>query len=161
MTGNLLRWSKDWLTDRKQRVVINEEHSDWLGVNNGVPRGSVLGLLLFLVYIDDLEERILSKLSKFADDTNFAGVVNALEQSQELQRDLARLLDWVQKWDMQFNVNKCKVMHIGTKTPGVEYTMDGKTLQVVTQDRDLRIIVEDSLHRNVWLLVGRVTLFWV
>ncbi len=57
------------------------------------------GPLLFLVYIDDLEEDILSKLSKFADDTEVAGVVDSLEQSQELQMDLSRLEDWAEKWD--------------------------------------------------------------
>ncbi len=154
MTGNLLRWIKNWLTYRKQRVVINGEHSDWLGVNSGVVQGSVLGPLLFLVYIDDLEEGILSKLSKFADDTKLAGVVDSLEQSQELQRDLNRLVDWAQKWDMQFNVDKCKVIHIWTKNSGVEYTMDGKLLQVVTQDRDLGIIVEDTLKPTAQCLAA-------
>ncbi len=164
VTGNLLRWIKNWLTDRKQWVVINGEHSDWLGVNSGVPQGSILGPLLILVYIDDLEKGILSKLSKFADDTKLAGVVDSLEQSQELQRDLTSLVDWAQTWDMQFNVDKCKVMHIGTKNSKAGYAMDGKTLQVVTQDRDLGIIVEDTLKptaqclaacRNVNSILGR------
>ncbi len=145
VAGNLLRWIENWLTDRKQWLVINGEHSDWLGVNSGVPQGSVLRPLLFLVYIDDLEEGILSKLSKFAVDTKVAGIVDSLEQSQELQMDLSRLGDWAQKWDMEFNVDKCKVVHIGTKNSGVEYTMYGKKLQVVTQDRDLGIVVEDIL----------------
>ncbi len=87
MIGNLLRGIKNWMTDRKQWVVINGEHSDWLGVNSSVPQGSVLGPLLFLVYIDDLKEGILSKLRRFADDTKLAGVVYSLQQNQELHRD--------------------------------------------------------------------------
>ncbi len=100
------------------------------------------------------QEGILSKLSKFADDTKLAGVVDSLEQSQELQRDLTRLVDWAQKWDMQFNIDKCKVMHIGTKNSGVEYTMDGKTLQAVNQDRDLGIIVEGTLKPTAQCLAA-------
>ncbi len=154
VTGKLLQWIKNWMADRKQRVVINGEHSDWLDVTSGVPQGSVSGPLLFLVYIDYLEEGIMSTLSKFADDTKLAGLVESLEQSRVLQSDLDRLRDWALEWDMQFNIDKCKVMHVGAKNSGIEYMMDGKKLHVVTQDRDLGVIVENTLKPTAQCLAA-------
>ena len=67
--GNVLNWIREWLKDRVQRVVINGEKSDWAHVSSGVPQGSVLGPILFIIYINDIDESILSLILKFADDT--------------------------------------------------------------------------------------------
>ena len=65
----IIRWIEKWLTDRRQRVVVEGEASNWKSVQIGVPQGSVLGPLLFLIYINDLDDDITSKVLKFADDT--------------------------------------------------------------------------------------------
>ena len=111
--GKLLDWLKSFLTNRKQRVVCGDHESDWATVLSGVPQGSVLGLLLFLVFINDLPELVTHYCKLFADDTKLIGVVkNSLDQ-KILQEDIDKLVNWSKKWNMEFNEGKCKVMNIG------------------------------------------------
>ena len=76
--GKILSWIGSWLRDRRQRVSVEGELSEWAAVKSGVPQGSVLGPLLFLMYINDIDEDITLKFSKFADDSKVAKVVNNL-----------------------------------------------------------------------------------
>ena len=78
MGNSIINWIEQWLTDRRQRVVIDGEVSSWKSVLSGVPQGSVLGPILFLVYINDLEEGVTGKILKFADDTKFSENINKL-----------------------------------------------------------------------------------
>ena len=94
ISGHIHRWISDWLCDRKQRVVLNGKFSDWRNVSSGVPQGSVLVPILFLIYINDLDEDVKCKISKFADDTKIANRVISLSQQQELQNDLNTLGEW-------------------------------------------------------------------
>jgi len=80
---------------------------------NGVPQGSVLGALLFLVYINDLDTGLINELLKFADDTKVFGKVTDGSESESIQEDLNRLVNWADRWKMEFNVKKCKLMHVG------------------------------------------------
>ena len=120
---HLCAWIEDWLSDRQQRVVLNGEISDWLNVTSGVPQGSVLGPTLFLIYVNDLENGLLSKVAKFADDTKLGGKAICSEDCEKIQEDLNKLIDWSEKWLMPFNTDKCKVMHIGDKKPKFRYKM--------------------------------------
>jgi len=96
-----------------QRVCLHGSCSRWQPVWSGVPQGSVLGPVLFLILINDLDCGIISSILKFADDTKLFGTVNSRDDSQILQHDLRKLSDWSQDWQMAFNVEKCKVMHLG------------------------------------------------
>ena len=69
MGNSIINWIEQWLTDRRQRVVVDGEVSSWKSVLSGVPQGSVLGPILFFVYIDDLEDGVTGNILKFADDT--------------------------------------------------------------------------------------------
>ena len=93
-------WIEQWLTDRRQRVVVDGEVSNWKSVLSGVPQGSVLGPILFLIYINDLDDSITSNVLKFADDTKLFRKVNTDGDKQHLQNDL--LLKWSEKWLMLF-----------------------------------------------------------
>jgi Reverse transcriptase (RNA-dependent DNA polymerase) len=87
ITGDLLRWIRNWLTHRRQRVVINGEFSQWNSVASGVPQGSILGPILFLIYINELEQNLTNTVIKFADDTKVYGCVTCKSEAQVLQND--------------------------------------------------------------------------
>ena len=100
-TGNsLITWIEQWLTDRRQRVVVDGEVSSWKSVLSGVPQGSVLGPILFLVYIDDLEEGVTGNILKFADDTKLLRKTDEIGDKKKLQDDIDEFVRWSEKWQM-------------------------------------------------------------
>ena len=100
----LLKLFQSFLTNRFQRVLLNDQTSEWLPVKAGVPQGSILGPLLFLIYINDLSENIESTVKLFADDTSLFSVVHNNNTSAEvLNRDLQGTFEWAHKWKMSFN----------------------------------------------------------
>ena len=151
--GKLLAWIKAWLSDRKQRVVLNGHASEWLPVLSGVPQGSVLGPLLFLVYINDLDKALdlnSSFIFKFADDTKVLRVINNEADRARFQEEIDSLFAWSQEWQMLFNADKCKVMHFGSKNLRFSYTMDGyapagTVLEASAQEKDVGVMVHESL----------------
>ena len=143
--GKVLRWIESWLTGRMQRVCLDGYSSAWVYVLSGVPQGSVLGPLLFLIFINDLEFDILSPILKFADDTKVFGRVSNSAQRQLLQVDLDKLCEWADSWQMEFNVDKCKAMHIGSRNKQFSYMMKGHQLDVVTTEKDLGVFISSNL----------------
>ena len=143
--GGLLKWIKAWLTGRKQRVSINGIKSDWATVTSGVPQGSVLGPLLFIIYINDLDVGINSNISKFADDTKIGRVMNSTEDNIVLQKDLDQLVEWSEKWQMKFNIEKCKVLKLGRLDNGSRYQLDNLDISISECERDLGVMVSKDL----------------
>ena len=114
MGNSIINWIEQWLTDRRQRVVVDGEVSSWKPVLSGVPQGSVLGPILFVVYINDLEEGVSGKILKFADDTKLCRKVKEIGDKQNLQDDIDKLVKWSEKWQIFFfNFGKCKCLHTG------------------------------------------------
>lgn len=111
--GKLLEWMKNYLIGRKMRTVVKGEASTWGLIKSGVPQGSVLGPIMFLVYINDMVEGVKSYISLFADDAKIQRRVENCSNCQELQNDLHSIFRWSVKWEMPFNVNKCHVMKFG------------------------------------------------
>ena len=102
--GNLLKLFEDYLSNRKQRVVLNGIQSTWKPILSGVPQGSVLGPLLFLIYINDLTNGISSNIKLFADDASLFIKVTDIEAAQEtLVSDLSKITSWANQWNMKFN----------------------------------------------------------
>ena len=104
VSGKLLKFFESYLTNRKQRVALNGSFSDYASIESGVPQGSVLGPLLFLVYINDLEKNILSNVKFFADDTMLYSVVHdPTKSASDLNHDLEIINKWAHQWKMSFN----------------------------------------------------------
>ena len=105
---------------------MDGEVSSWKSVLSGVPQGSVLGPILFLVYIDDLEEGVTGNILKFADDTKLFRKTKEIGDKIFYKMTLIKLLvRWSEKWQMLFNFGKCKCVHTGPGNTGMNYEMGG------------------------------------
>ena len=112
ISGNLLNIFEDFLKNRKQRVVLIGQTSNWENIYAGVPQGSILGTLLFLIYINDLAENLSSNPKLFADDTSLFSVVRDLKISaNEINDDLKQIEACAHQWKMSFNPNPLKQAH--------------------------------------------------
>ncbi|CAM5145241.1 unnamed protein product [Eretmochelys imbricata] len=147
--GKILSWIENWLKDREQRVGINGKFSEWRGVTSGVPQGSVLGSILFNLFINDLEKGVNSEMAKFAYHTKLLKIVKTKADCEELQKAFTKLSDWATKWQMKFNVDKYKVMHIGKNNPNYTYNMMWANLATSNQEKDLGVIVDSSLKTSM------------
>ena len=151
--NDVINWIEKWLTHRRQRVIVNIEISNWKSVLSGVPQGSVLGPILFLIYINDLEDDISSKVLKFADDTKVFRKVTNNTDKQRLQDDLDKLVKWSEKWQMLFNFGKCKCIHIGHGNMDEEYKMGDAVLGRTTQEKDLGVTFSADMKVSEQILV--------
>jgi len=113
ISGRLLAWLHDFLMGRKQKVVLNNCASEWSCVTSGVPQGSVLGLLLFNVYVCDMPSCVNSALLQFADDVKMFRVIRNQQDFQLLQHDIDNLVEWSRLWQLKFNIGKCNLLHLG------------------------------------------------
>uniref|UniRef100_A0A8C3IEJ8 Reverse transcriptase domain-containing protein n=1 Tax=Chrysemys picta bellii TaxID=8478 RepID=A0A8C3IEJ8_CHRPI len=136
------RWIRNWLMGRMQRVVLKGELSGWREVTSGVPQGSVLGPILFNLFITDLGTDCRSGLIKFADDTKLGGVANSEEDRDILQGDLNELVNWSIRNRMKFNSEKCKVMHLGMTNNNFSYKLGMHRLEVTEEEKDLGVLVD-------------------
>ena len=117
--NSIINWIEQWLTERRQRVVVEGEVSNWKSVLSGVPQGSVLGPILLFVYINDLEEGVKGKILTFADDTKLFRKTKEIGDKLKLQDDIDKLVRWSEKRQMLFNFGKCKCLHTGPGNTGM------------------------------------------
>jgi len=147
--GRALDWIENFLTDRRQRVLVQGSKSNWARVLSGVPQGSVLGPILFVCYINDMPDTISSFIHMYADDTKMSRVVNGKKDWKELQQDLESLQKWSDEWQLKFNSTKCKIMHLGKENRKHKYTMMENekviTLEVTEEEKDLGVWTDDEL----------------
>ena len=146
ITGKVYSWVADFLSGRSQKVRVGRDRSSYADVLSGIPQGSILGPVLFTLFINDISDTIQSFCRIFADDTKiFDKTVNR----KILQEDLYRLQDWSETWNLYFNASKCNVLHMGKHNPSCKYVLEsgGQVVQIneCTQERDLGVIFDSKL----------------
>ncbi|CAM5097898.1 unnamed protein product [Natator depressus] len=125
------RWIRNWLKGRLQRVLLKGKLSRRREVTSGVPQGSVLGPILFNLFITDLGTKSGSALIKFADDTKLGGIANLEKDRNILQEDLDDLVNWSNSNRMKFNSEKCKVMYLGINNKNFSYKLGFRVTAVL------------------------------
>lgn len=148
--GRTLCWVRDFLHNRFQCVVVDGKSSDSGSVTSGVPQGSVIGPILFLVYINDLPDCVSSHTRLFADDTIIYRQIKTDDDGQTLQDDLRRLEDWEDLWQMKFHPGKCQVIRFTRKRKPLErsYLLHNVPLDTVPEIKYLGVTFRDNLKWN-------------
>ena len=151
--GGLLKWIEEFLRNRKQRVRVLDYHSEWRDVTSGIPQGSVLGPVLFIIFINDLPDCVDSVCKIFADDTKVYRAIKTQADQSILQQDLIRLCEWCKQWLLQFSIQKCKTVQFGNVKHNCIYRMrDSKNtmidLPIAEEEKDLGVTFEKSLKFN-------------
>lgn len=143
----LLTWIEFFLNNRSQYVAANAVNSRHTAVQSGVPQGSVLGPLLFLIYVNDLPTCLYSHVHLFADDCVIFRELSSDADVTALQTDLTAVSIWCQKWLMQLNVNKCKVMRVSrtTNSPPT-YSLNDLALDTVSSYKYLGLHITSPLN---------------
>ena len=125
--------------------------SEWRDILSGVPQGSVLGPLLFVIYINDLPDGLENVFKMYADDSKVIAEVG--ENDCNLQRDIIRIKEWCDKWSMCLNAGKCKIMHFGNKNPNIEYYIENGNervvLDVTEAETDLGVIITNNCKNKL------------
>ena len=164
ITGDVHAFIQDFLTNRKQKVQVNDSSSDWSDVISGVPQGSVIASLLFVIYINDLPEKIKSAIFLFADDCKFFRQVDSEEDTDIMQEDLNTLHDWSNKWLLKFHPDKCVTLRISlNRDPGEHtYYLGDKALKNVDETKDLGILVDTKLkfQNHTSVKVNKANQMW-
>ena len=110
----IIKWIQSFLINMKQRVKVNGKYSSWESVISGIPQGTILGPILFIIYINDLPDMVEGRanMSLYAGDAKLYRTIKASNDSQELQVALNGVKDWCDRWLLKLNVNKCKYLTI-------------------------------------------------
>ena len=143
-TNTIIGWIQDFLTGRYQRVAVNDENSNWEEVTSGIPQGSVLGPLLFVVYINDLPDHVDSEAYFFAEDTKIFRIITGENDHNIMQEDLQKMEDWSNNWLLKFHSEKCKYMNI-TRTINEgnrEYRLLDQNITKVNEEKDIGVTID-------------------
>ena len=149
--GKTLKWIDSFLCFRKQRVVVNGVKSDWASVLSCVHQGTVLGPLLFSLYINDISSDIECEIRPFADDCVCYLEIKDKEDTMKLQRDIDRLGSWPRKWGMRFQPVKCNMMQLTKKNKRINkihasYALEGNDLKNVESIKYLGVSITSDLR---------------
>ena len=133
---------------------INGKCSECVEVTSGVPQGSVLGPTLFIFFINDMPDVVCSTIKIFADDTKVYTGTTSLENTENLQISIDNLLNWSDDWQIKFNTDKCKVLHIGKENPCRTYCMKDIVLEETASEKDLGVIMDEDLKFDEHIIMS-------
>ena len=143
--GKLLAWFKNFLLNRYQSVRVNESMSSFIKVESGIPQGTILGPLFFIIYIDGLSKNIKNGMNLYADDSKLYGsVANAFDLSI-FQRDLDTVTNFCNAWQLNINNSKCEVIHFGLNNPSQIYNVNGNVVPEKSSYKDLGVTISSDL----------------
>ena len=149
VSGPLFAWFTDYITGRAQRVVVEGAASKWAPVTSGVLQGSLLGPMLFTIFINDLPEEVVGgvRVALYADDTKLYKRITSICDCQSLQTTLGNLNSWSKHNRIKFNTSKCKSPTVTRKKSSLvhEYTLDTGQLERVSTEKDLGVHTSSSL----------------
>ncbi|KAJ7411880.1 RNA-directed DNA polymerase from mobile element jockey-like protein [Willisornis vidua] len=140
---------RQWVSNQ----LMNQAQSEWdnnrlVTCHKWVPQGSILGLVLFNIFISDLDAGLEGILSKFAEETKLGGVVDSLEGRKFLHRDFNKIEGWAITNHRKFNKRKCQILHLGWDNPGCMYRLGNESLESSATERDLGVLVNVKLNMN-------------
>ncbi len=147
--GKILTWIKAFLNDRVQVVKVNGTESYLEKVLSGIPQGSVLGPILFVIYINDLPDVINSDAFLFADDTKIFSRIKTIEDAINLQNDISTMEQWSKEWLLEFHPDKCHVLTLGKHqniAHAHPYSLNNHELDHVFEEKDLGVIIDCDLR---------------
>ena len=149
ISGPLLSWIDNYLSNRHQRVVIDGQCSDWIKIEAGVPQGSILGPLLFVVFINDIVREIRANIKLFADDTSlFHSIVDAHITQRLINQDLQKIAEWAAQWLMIFNAIKNETMTFSLRNnPAIQPPLyfNGTPLKEVSEHTHLGLTFSSNM----------------
>lgn len=145
ISNSIIQWIESFLSDRKQRVRVMNSFSEYTPVTSGIPQGSVLGPILFVVYINDLPDKLNSECYMFADDTKVYREINSPSDNNLLQEDMNSLEEWSDDWLLRFHPDKCKVLSLGKKSTPADYSLCNTKLQATTKEKDIGVVIDNKL----------------
>lgn len=147
INSHVCQWIDSFLSNRRQRVIVNDSLSDWLDCFSGVPQGSVLGPLLFLIYINDLADCVkYSDIFLYADDAKILKCVNSMQDCLLFQQDIESIVSWCASWQLKLNLSKCLSIRFGlVDRPHLDYNMSGFVLKTVHLTNDLGVLFDSKL----------------
>ena len=142
--GNIARWIGNFLIKRKQKIVVNKQSSQWSEVKSGVPQGTILAALLFLIYITDIGNEVVnSSIVSYADDSKIKKTIQNRNDGEKLQEDLNTIYKWTEENNMEFNLTKFEILRIGKQEnlkSEIKYTTpDGKQIEESAIVKDLGV----------------------
>lgn len=149
ISGKIYKWIESFLLNRRQRVIVNNSFSSWADVISGIPQGSVLGPVLFTIFINDMPTETICPIKLFADDAKLYHKIESEEDCQKIQNDLNRLQAWAKKWQLRFHPHKCTVLSLGRNRYDYKYNMVSAdelvTLHKPDFEKDLGVLIDRGL----------------
>jgi len=154
LDATVIKWVESFLNDRKQKVTVNGAESKIHKVTSGIPQGSVLGPILFVIYINDMPECVDSTTYLFADDTKIFKEIKSSNDEGKLQNDLDELQKWSDTWLLKFHPNKCKVLTVSNRKMAEKeannyhlHDKEGKEVKLGQSDgeKDIGVLVDETI----------------